>query len=597
MNPEALRAAPALVRVVGVESPPSAGVTVSREWEGATCRATLRNDGAEAVHVREVVLFAGRHDLAPETAFYGEGFQMLSQTAGTLGAPIDVGAYTDCGHYKIPEAPNGLTAYAMVMLSPSPVRHVLMAFTSCRRFSGALRFGAGWFEVVLDAEGLTLRPGETWELEAFWCAAGPDRDALLAALAAEIERHHPRLAPVVAPDDPAIPTGWCSWYWYGPRVGEQDILDNLHAIAARGAAGPRLRYVQIDDGYQAFLGDWLTPGARFPRGIETLCHAIRDAGFEPAIWLAPFVAERDAQVVKDHADWLVRGASGAPLLSSEVSFGGWRNGPWFMLDGTHPGAQEYLERVCRTMREAWGCRYFKLDALTWGALHGGHRHDRSATRIEAYRRGLAAVRRGAGEDSFLLGCNAPMWPSLGLVHGMRVSNDVARNWRRIAGAARECFWRTWQHHRLWINDPDCVVLINKPGQPHLTEDEFRFHAAAVAATGGMVLSGDSLVALPEDKWSVLSTLAAGSGAAARFDDTTWRSGAFPAPNGTVRCLFNWDDEPQSQEIELPGPCRSFDYWTGADLGAHAGRLRLELPPHSARLLLLQDAGARPPAPP
>ena len=64
------------------------------------------------------------------------------------------------------------------------------------------------------------------------------------------------------------------------------------------------------------------------------------------------------------------------------------------LDGTHPDAQAHLERVFTTMRDEWGCTYFKLDANFWGAIHGGRFHDPRATRIEAYRRGMAAVLRG-----------------------------------------------------------------------------------------------------------------------------------------------------------------------------------------------------------
>ena len=45
------------------------------------------------------------------------------------------------------------------------------------------------------------------------------------------------------------------------------------------------------------------------------------------------------------------------------------------------------------MRRDWGCTYFKLDANFWGAMHGGRFHDAHATRVEAYRRGMDAIRR------------------------------------------------------------------------------------------------------------------------------------------------------------------------------------------------------------
>jgi len=54
------------------------------------------------------------------------------------------------------------------------------------------------------------------------------------------------------------------------------------------------------------------------------------------------------------------------------------------------------------------CTCFKLDGNFWAAIHGGRFNDRRATRIEAYRRGMQAILRGAGY-SFVLGCNHPIW--------------------------------------------------------------------------------------------------------------------------------------------------------------------------------------------
>ena len=46
--------------------------------------------------------------------------------------------------------------------------------------------------VSLDAEGLELAPGQTWELEEFIVQTGPDRDALLDALCDRVEKNQPR---------------------------------------------------------------------------------------------------------------------------------------------------------------------------------------------------------------------------------------------------------------------------------------------------------------------------------------------------------------------------------------------------------------------
>ena len=146
------------------------------------------------------------------------------------------------------------------------------------------------------------------------------------------------------------------------------------------------------------------------------------------------------------------------------------------------------------MRNEWGCTYFKLDANFWGAIHGGRFHDPRATRIEAYRRGMEAVLRGT-RDAFVLGCNHPIWPSLGLIHGSRSSHDIRRDWKRIADTARQNLMRNWQNGRLWWNDPDAIVLTGD-----LPEEEFRFHATAIYATGGMILSGDDLTTIRRRGW-------------------------------------------------------------------------------------------------
>ena len=592
---DALDRSEATVLTAGGE--PAPGVHAAKERRdargGRLVGALLRNNSGAPIRVKEIVLCAAYHRLPPETAFYGEGFQMLSQTAGTLGAPRSVGNYTDAGHYKIPQAADSLTAYGLATLAlPRNGEHLVLAFATCRRFVGEIRIGAEQIELVLDAEGLELAPGETWHLDEIWLGVGQDRDALMADLAAQIERTHPRLETPWAPRGKVAPTGWCSWYWFGPSVSERDVIDNLRAIKERSAP---LTFVQIDDGFQAAMGDWLIPGERFPNGVAQLCHRIRDEGFEPAIWLAPFIAERKSRLAREHPEWLVQDANGEPLLSSEVSFGGWRRGPWYMLDGTHPGAQGYIEDVCRTIRTEWGCAYFKLDALTWGALHSGFRHDPHATRIQAYRAGMEALLRGAGPDSFILGCNAPMWGSLGLVHGMRVSNDVSRTWRRITQVAEECFWRGWQHGRLWVNDPDCVVLINRPGHEvvgpggerprpasEMTEDELAFHATAVVATGGMVLSGDDLTRVPDDGWRVLERLAAGPAVPAQFEDTRWQLGRVEADGQTILCALNWDDAPRDVRVPLLPGATLTDYWTGDRIETPADTWQATLPPHGGR---------------
>jgi alpha-galactosidase len=77
-------------------------VRLLRTWNGDFCTARLVNGGKQPVRVKEVVLFSILHRLPASTELYGEGFQMLSQTGGTLEKSIDLG-YSEPGHYRIPQ--------------------------------------------------------------------------------------------------------------------------------------------------------------------------------------------------------------------------------------------------------------------------------------------------------------------------------------------------------------------------------------------------------------------------------------------------------------------------------------------------------------
>ena len=555
------------------EGPAPASVVLTSTWSGDVCRFTLENKGDQAVRIKQVGLFRIPHTLAPDTPFYGEGFQMLSQTGGTLGKPVNLGDYTDRKHYKMRQPDDAIVSYGVITFSPANADRVVLGFTSCKRFVGRFHVRADAIEVVLDTENLSLEPGARWDLEEFLVATGSNRPALLDRLAAKlIENHLPRKSP-------RPPTGWCSWYCFGPKVTADQILGNLDVIAKDL---PALKYVQVDDGYQRAMGDWLETGTAFGGGIRTVLSRIKVKGFEPAIWVAPFIAQKDSHVFQQHPDWFIKDEKGKPLPSNAVSFGGWRHGPWYALDGTHPEVQKHLESVFRTIREDWGCTYFKLDANFWGALHGGRFHDPKATRVEAYRRGMAAVIKGAG-SAFLLGCNHPIWPSLGMIDGSRSSGDIKRNWETFEGTARENLSRNWQNGKLWWNDPDCVVLSGS-----LPENESRFHATAVYASGGMVLSGDDLTKLSGDRVARLKKLLPPTAVAARFDDETLRIGRIPLDKiGTeALCVFNWDKATYDISVSISGSCRVEDAWTGKDYGPREGTLKLErLRPRSALWLI------------
>jgi alpha-galactosidase len=284
------------------------------------------------------------------------------------------------------------------------------------------------------------------------------------------------------------PTIWCSWYHYFTQVTEQDILENLDAIDELRLP---VDVIQIDDGYQAGIGDWLTLSGRF-RSLRDVVARIRDRGRRAGIWVAPFLVGERSRLRAEHPDWLVEGAFAGHNWHQDL----------FALDITHPGAAEHIHHVFSTLR-ALGIDFFKIDFIYGGALDGRRHEDLPAG--EAYRRGLRLIREAIGPDAYLLGCGAPLLLSVGLVDAMRVSPDTSpryeppdadlgREGQRSAVLAG--VGRAWQHGRFWVNDPDCLLA-----RPEVERREE--WAAHVERYGGLRGSSDRLRDL--DTWGLETT--------------------------------------------------------------------------------------------
>jgi len=566
-------------------------IVVDRKWNGDLCALSVKNTSSVSVQVKEVIVFDLQHQLADSTKIYGEGFQKLHQVGGTLGKPEDWGSYSDRSHYKIPEPENLCTAYGMLTLQLPQNNRLLLATTSCNKFISRFSFDAKRLRISLDCENLVLQPGETWNLEEFLATASTDREKNYDRLIEAISKHHPRLK-----HDP-VPMGWCSWYCFGPKVTAKNVSDNTNWIAKNL---PQLKYIQIDDGYQPWMGDWLEKGNAFGGDVAQVLHDIKNKGLEPAIWVAPFVASPQSKVFKNHPNWFVKDETGKPLCSDKIGFGGWRLGPWYVLDGTHPAVQQYFTELFKTMRQKWGVTYFKLDANYWGAIHGGVHYDKKATRIEAYRRGMEAILKGSG-DAFILGCNHPIWGSLGLIHGSRSSMDTWRKWESFRDIGRENLLRGWQNGRLWWNDPDCILLTDNGAEDvmdqggnvaatakkaGLPENEFLYHATTVYASGGMLLSGDDLTTIKPERLAILKKMIPPVGKSARFENEKFEVGTINFKDHVEYVVFNASDAPVVRKIKLPaGKHVLSNKWTGEEIGVYEKEYIVKALPSRSALLI------------
>ena len=133
-----------------------------------------------------------------------------------------------------------------------------------------------------------------------------------------------------------------------------------------------------------------------------LADEIRQAGFTPGLWLAPFIVDPRSRLAHAHPDWILHGRFNRPV---NAGFNLWGTVAT-ALDLTRPEALDYACQVVDRAAHAWGYPYLKLDFLYAGALPG-RRHDPSLTHAQILRQGLQALRQAAGEKIYTTGLRLP----------------------------------------------------------------------------------------------------------------------------------------------------------------------------------------------
>jgi alpha-galactosidase len=310
------------------------------------------------------------------------------------------------------------------------------------------------------------------------------------------------------------PVGWCSWYDYGQAISEEIIEKNVDIALALKQQVP-LNTIQIDDGFQSDIGDWLTVGSNFKSGMESLAAMIHARDFTAGLWLAPFIGLRRSTTIREHPEWILRNKLGLPVNTGVVwnQFGR-------AFDPSHPEFLDYLQRVISTATLDWGFRYLKLDFLYAGALPG-RRYNPHHTRAQAFYKALQLIRETAGESITLVGCGCPLGPAIGIFDSMRIGPDVAATWKpsrhpftpllqrettlpAAVNSIRNTLNRAHLHRHWWINDPDCVLVRDERSQ--LSYEEIQSLVTAIGMSGGSTILSDRLESLSVERLDLLGML-------------------------------------------------------------------------------------------
>lgn len=290
--------------------------------------------------------------------------------------------------------------------------------------------------------------------------------------------------------------GYTSWYRHYTKITADILRADLVGYAKRKRSAPQGAQIafQIDDGWQAHVGDWMTINPKLGAEPAALCQEIKAKGYTPGLWMAPFVVSNKSATFKQHKDWLLKDSKGKPVKAGYIPmWGGW----FYVLDYYNQEVQKYLTAALLTMTQKWGFRILKLDFLYAVAMLPRDQKTRGQVMSEA----LDFIRSVVGRDVQLLLCGVPMGTALGRTEYCRIGPDVSLGWdtpmlgwlrskeRLSTVESLRCTLLRWQlDKRMFLNDPDVFILRKKDHK--LTFAQQKTLALVNALCGSVLFTSD-----------------------------------------------------------------------------------------------------------
>jgi len=461
------------------------------------------------------------------------------------------------------------------------------------------------------APELVLKPGQTISSNRVMINTGTDPYRAL-------ETYADAVGKVNSARTRSIVNGWCSWFYTLSQVSENEVIANTQ-FAAQHLKQFGLEYIQIDEGYQRWHGEW-EGNDRFPHGMKWLANQVKGQGFKAGLWISPYVISEPTEVFKKHPDWLLKKADG-----SLKRIGNWEQGleppadenpKRYGLDITHPGAAKWLYDLVGTIANDWGYEMIKIDFMAWSILAAERYHDPTISSAQAYRKGLEIIRKAAGDNCHILECG-PGATTIGLIDSMRLEADVNYGFSNTAWetyflhpacSASAAAKRYYFHKRTWINDVDhiCMDILN------IQQSEAA--ATLIALSGGNMISGDRLTQLDQYKLDILKKITPSFGEAATpvdlFDDEMQSVFALRikktfsdaiAIGWTVAGFFNASLTQATEKkfslhrlgLDPNKTYLAFDFWKQQFIGELTAEIRVTIQPGSVTLLTLHEKSGKP----
>ena len=300
---------------------------------------------------------------------------------------------------------------------------------------------SGKIALFSDVQGASLKAGESYAISDYYLF-----DSYEDGLAAFEERYPLKEREKIF--------GYTSWYNYYQEVSEEILLRDLDAL------DERFNLFQIDDGFETKVGDWLSVDPlKFPEGLEPIVKRTHEKGMKAGLWLAPFVAEEQSELFRDHKAWFKRDERGA-FVKCGSNWSG-----FYALDLENPEVLSYIEK-CLKHYSDMGFDFFKLDFLYAANLPAYPGKTRARAAEEAYR-----FLREKLPNKLILGCGATLTNAAGKFDYMRVGPDMSlsfddafymrffhRERPSSKTTAQNTIYRSFLNGRFFGNDPDVFLL-------------------------------------------------------------------------------------------------------------------------------------------
>lgn len=248
--------------------------------------------------------------------------------------------------------------------------------------------------------------------------------------------------------------GYTSWYDTYQNINEEMILDKLEH------ADKRFNLFQIDDGYETHVGDWLSIDKnKFKSGLKPIVDKIHEKNMLAGIWLAPFAAEEESELFKNHKNWFLKDQNNE-FIKAGCNWNG-----FYALDLTKEEVREYIKE-CLGYYSNLGFDFFKLDFVYAASIVVPKGYTRSEWQNYTY-----SFLRNILKDKLILGCGANLFNSYNNFDYLRVGSDVSfdfddKPYMRLLHRERNStkntilntIYRSIFDNHLFLNDSDVFLL-------------------------------------------------------------------------------------------------------------------------------------------